>query len=224
MRQSCTFAITVLVAASVFALPWGATAQEAITTDFSGGIGVPAGDLGDAVDAGPAFTIGLNVPIHDVVSIRAEGGADFFRGKDALTAVVDGTTFGTFEGPDITHARLNAGVVLHAITPEEEDRGLWVDADVGGGIAVLTTETFRRQTGPNRVTTIDESNLYFGLKGGLDLGYRFHESVSAFLAGDAHLALADEDDWQEYRDLQVDPFGSVLSFPFQAGLRFHFRP
>ena len=224
MDGTCSRLIATLVTAAVLALPRGASAQGAVTTDISGGIGIPAGDLAGAVDVGPAFTIGLNFPVREELSLRAEGGADLFRGKDDLSAVVDGTRVGSFEGPDVSHARLSVGLVLHAVAPEAGARGLWLDADVGAGIDVLTTETFREQTGPSRVTTIDESTAYFGMKGGADLGYAFSETVAAFVAVDAHLAFADEADWQELVDFGLDPFGSVWSFPLQVGLKFHFQP
>lgn len=220
MKQFRSFVIAALAAATLALLPRGTAAQQEITTDFTGGVTIPTGDISDAVDVGPAFTVGLNLRVHDRVSIRAEGGADFLLGKDGLssTGITD-----TFEGPDITQTRLDAGIVLHAVTPED-GRGAWVNADVAGGVHILSTERFERQTGPAQVTRIDVSSAYLGASGGIDVGYQFHESVSAFVGGDVELTFADEDDFANYADLGITPFESVVTFPLQAGLKFHFQP
>lgn len=218
MKEFRSFVIAALAAATLALLPRGAAAQQAITTDFAGGVAVPSGDVSDAVDLGPAFTVGVNFQVHDMISIRAEGGADFWSGKDDLVA-----TNGVFEGPNITHTRLNAGLVLHAVQPDG-DTGAWVDLDAGAGYHILTSERFERQTSGPDVTVIDVSTGYLGAKGGLKVGYKFTDQVSAFAGGDVNLTFADEEDWAEYADLNVDPFSSVMSIPVQAGLTFHFQP
>ena len=217
MKQFRSFVIAALAVATLALLPRGTAAQQEITVDFAGGIAVPTGDISDAVDAGPAFTIGLDLPVHEIVSIRVGGGADFWSGKEIDNG------FAVLDGPDLTHTRLNAGIVLHAVEPTD-DQGAWVDADIGGSYNVVTTERFERQTGPNDVTEIDISSGYIGAKGGVSVGYKFSDQVSAFVGGDVHLTFADEDDFADYSDLGVEPPSSIVSIPLQAGLKFHFQP
>lgn len=218
MKQFRSFVIAALAVATLALLPRGTAAQQEITVDFAGGIAVPTGDVSDVVDVGPAFTVGLNLPVHDAVSIRVGGGADFWTGKDDLVGEI-----GTFEGPNLTHTRLNAGIALHAVKADD-DQGAWVDVDIGGAYNIITSERFERQTGPGDVTIIDLSEGYIGAKGGVDVGYKFSDQVSAFVGGDVHLTFADEEDSAGYADLGVEPFESVISIPLQAGLKFHFQP
>lgn len=219
MKKVHSLALTVLAAGALALAPQGLLAQQEITTDFSGGAAIPGGDLSDAVKLGPGFTIGLGFRVHDRVSIRAEGGADIFAGEDFSTV-----TEPTFEGPDLTVTRLDAGLVLHAITAEQTD-GFWVDADVGAGVHILTSDRFERQILANQVTIIDVSKAYFGAKGGLTFGYRFTDQVSAFVGGDAYLTMADTEDTASYNDIPgVAPLETLWTFPVTAGLKFHFQP
>lgn len=219
MKNVRSLAVAAFAAAAVALAPQSVMAQQEITTDFSGGIAIPAGDVSDAVKVGPGFTVGLNFRVHDRVSIRAEGGADLWQGEDFST-----TTEPSFEGPDLTVTRLDAGLVFHALTPDQTD-GFWVDADVGAGVHILTSDRFERQIRENRVTILDVSSAYFGAKGGLDFGYRFTDQISAFVGGDAYLTLADEEDTDGYSDIPgVSPLETIWSFPVTAGLKFHFQP
>lgn len=219
MKKVHSLALTVFAAAAVALAPQGVLAQQEITTDFSGGVAIPAGDVSDAVKLGPGFIIGLNFRVHDRVSIRAEGGADIWQGEDFSTA-----TEPTFEGPDLTLTRLDGGLVFHVVSADQSD-GFWVTADVGAGVHILTSDRFERQIRANDVTIIDVSSAYFGAKGGLDFGYQFTDQVSAFVAGDAYLTMADEEDTAGYVDVPgVAPFETLWSLPITAGLKFHFQP
>lgn len=219
MKKVHSLALAVLAAAALALAPQSVMAQQEITTDFGGGAAIPAGDLGDAVKLGPGFTIGLNFRVHDRVSIRAEGGADIYPGEQFSTV-----TQPTFEGPDLTITRLDAGLVFHPITAEQTG-GFWVTADAGAGLHILTSGRFEQDILPNQVTIIDVSSASFGAKGGLDFGYQFTDQVSAFVAGDAYLTMADEQETQGYQDFPgVSPLETLWSFPVTAGLKFHFQP
>lgn len=219
MKKVHSLALAALVAAALALAPPSAVAQQEITTDFAGGVAVPAGDLSDAVKLGPGFTIGVNFRVHDRVSIRTEGGADIFAGESFSSSANP-----AFEGPDLTLTRLDAGLVFHGLSAEETD-GPWVTVDVGAGVHILTSDRFERQVLPAQVTIIDVSSLYFGAKGGLDVGYRFTDQVSAFVAGDAYLTMADERDTRGYQDIPgVSPMETLWTFPVTAGLKFHFQP
>lgn len=226
MNHVRSFVLAVLAGAALMLVPRAAHAQQAITVDFSGGIAVPGGDLSDFAGAGPGFTAGVNFRVHDMISIRTEGGADIFSTED----FADPTGLQSqLEGPDVTLTRLDVGLILHAVQPSM-DSGLWVDADIGGGYHIITTDNFEFQSGPTRTTSIDVSEGYLGAKGGLTVGYHFSDAVSAFVGGDAYLVPGDEEDLSGFGDLQAED-GSALeapetlwSFPVQAGFRLHFQP
>lgn len=223
MNHVRSFVIAVLAAAALMLVPRAADAQQAITTDLEGGIAVPAGDVSDAVDPGPAFTLGFNFRVHDMISIRAEGGTDLYGVKD----IADPTgAQESIPGPDMTMTRLDVGLVFHAVQPDMGG-GFWVDADVGGGYHILTTDDYSIQVSDTGLETdLDLSDGYLGAKGGLTLGYDFTDAVSAFVGGDAYLVPADAEDLEPFSDLDEVDDGpeSHLSFPVQAGLRLHFQP
>lgn len=221
MNHVRSFVIAVLAAAALMLVPRAADAQQAITTDLEGGIAVPAGDLSDAIDPGPAFTLGFNFQVHDRVSIRLEGGTDLYKVTDVADLTVDGETE---PGPDVTLTRLGAGLVFHAVSAEQTG-GVWVDVDAGGGYYILTTDSYEIDT-PSDVETLDVAQGYLGAKGGLTVGYQFHDAVSAFVGGDAYLVPGDADDLEAFTELaEVDDGAeSHVSFPVQAGLRLHFQP
>lgn len=220
MKKVHSLALAAFAAAALALAPHSALAQQEITTDLGGGVAIPGGDMSDAVKLAPAFTVGLNFRVHDRVSIRAEGGADLYPGEEFSTP-----TNPSFVGPDLTLTRLDAGLVFHALTAEQTE-GFWVDADVGAGVHILTSDRFeqnvRAALGP---TIIDISTAYFGAKGGLDFGYRFTDQISAFVGGDAYLTMADEEDTAGYAAFPgVSPMETIWSFPVTAGLKFHFQP
>lgn len=219
MKNVHSLAIAALAAAALALAPQSVLAQQEITLDLGGGVAIPAGDISDAVKTGPGFTLGLDFRVHDRVSIRGEGGADIWQGETFSTV-----TEPSFVGPDLTITRLNGGLKFHALTAEETD-GFWVTADVGAGVHILTSDRFERQIQPIGVTIIDVSSAYFGAKGGLDFGYQFTDQVSGFVAGDAYLTFADEEDTARYSDIPgVDPLDTIWSFPITAGLKLHFQP
>lgn len=221
MNHVRSFVIAVLAGAALMLVPRAVDAQQAITTDFEGGIAVPAGDLADIVDPGPGFTAGLNFQIHDRISIRAEGGADLYKVADISDPTVSGATTA---GPDMTLTRLDLGLIFHAVSAEESG-GVWVDADVGGGYHIITTDNYELAL-PVDVLSVDLSSGYLGAKGGLTVGYRFHDSISAFVGGDAYLVPLDTDDFSDFTDFdEIDSVPEThWSFPVQAGLRLHFQP
>lgn len=226
MNHVRSFVLAVLAGAALMLVPQSAHAQQAITTDFEGGISVPSGDLSDFVESGWAFTAAVNFRVHDMISIRTEGGADLYSPE---TFADQTGTQGPFEGPDVTLTRLDVGVIFHAVQPSMSS-GFWVDADVGGGYHILTTNSFEFQSGPTQTTLIDVSQGYFGAKGGLTLGYHFTDAVSAFVGGDAYLVPGDAEDLRKFGDLQAEDRTdlqapeTIWSFPIQAGLRLHFQP
>lgn len=228
MLSTRKFATTVL--AGFLALTMATApvdAQEAVTLDFAGGVGVPAGDLADFQDIGPAFDIGLNIRVHDRFSLRASGGAEIFGGAEIANAfdqrvATDGLA-------DFSAVHFNGGGVLHAV-----NEGPWrVDFNGGAGVTILTSERQElsgvpQEDGGFGTTFVDLSELYFNVTAGLDLGYMVSEQVEFFVGGDGHIFFMDEDGENEQSLNLIAPNLSApstgLSFPIAGGVRFHFEP
>ena len=221
MNHVRSFVFALVAGAALIMAPQAAHAQQAITTDFEGGIAVAGGDLADAVKPGPALTAGVNFRVHDMFSIRLEGGVDLYGTEDVADPTVDG---GTLIGPDVSHTRLDLGILFHALRPDETG-GLWADLDVGGGYHILSTDNYEIVF-PSSFESIDISKGYLGFKGGVAVGYRVHDAVSVFAGGDAYMTPGDADDLEPFTVLEEvdDGAESHWSFPVQAGLRFHFQP
>lgn len=221
MNHLRSFVFAALAGAALALVPQALQAQE-ITTDFEGGVAVASGDFTDAVKMGPALTVGVNFPVHERFSIRLEGGADLYGSEDIADPTEDGATL---VGPEIRQTRLDVGVQVHALTMEQTG-GLWADVDVGGGYHILTTDNYEFQTGPTDVEFIDLSAGYLGAKGGVTVGYRLADAVSAFVAGDAYLTPGDAQELESLTELEEVDDGAEKhwSFPVQAGLRLHFQP
>lgn len=197
-------------------------AQEAITVDFSGGVGIPAGDLADFQDKGPAFEVGANFRVNPRFSLRASGGADLLQGSD----IADPFDPALLNAPltDFTAIHLNGGGVYHAL-PD----GPWnVDVNAGAGITVLTSPRQDLSTVGGGTATIDLSELALDVTAGLDIGYMISEQVEFFVGADGHYFLLDEDSENMSALNSVAPNleapSSGLTVPVSGGVRFHFEP
>lgn len=221
-KMTTALATVIALALSVTAVQ----AQQAVTLDFAGGVGVPAGDLADFQEYGPAFDIGLNVQVHDRFSLRASGGASILAGKEIENAF---DPFVVENGlADMSTVHFDGGGVVH-LTPDSER--FTADLNAGAGVSILTSER-QELTGAGGVSggtaIIDISDLFFDVTAGLDVGYRISEQVSAFAGADGHLMFIDETD-DAIADLglvapNLEPPSSGLTIPVAAGLRFHFQP
>lgn len=217
METCRKFACYVLVAMLGIFLPQSLTAQDRVSLDFRGGLSIPAGDLSTFVDASPGFTVGVDVPVHERVSIRVDGGADLYTGGEIENPVVAAGT----EGADLSLVRFTGGAAVHLI--RAEDSRFLVDGNVGAGVGILTSERREFSLGGGDVAIVDLSETYLTGQGGLLLGYRLSEQVSVFASGQAFLTLADEEDTFSLGLLTTDgPPENLWSFPVSVGLKFDF--
>lgn len=199
-------------------------AQQAVTLDFAGGVGIPAGDLADFQDRGPAFDIGLNVGVHPRFSLRASGGAEILEGaqiENAFDASIPENGF-----VDFSTVHFNGGGVVHAV-----NQGPWrVDFNGGAGVTILTSERgdFSGAGDGTDTETVDISETYLNVTAGLDIGYMVSEQVEFFVGGDGHLFFMDEEGEAEGALNNIAPGLSAPSkgwtVPVAGGVRFHFEP
>lgn len=216
MKASRTFAIAVLACLAAVFVPRDAAAQDAVQLDFRGGVSIPAGDLSTFVDPSPGFTIGVNVPVTERVSLRFDGGADIYSGGE-----VDGSLIAS-DGPDMSIARFMGGAAFHLVEATDESPFL-VDANLGAGIGVLTAGRREFSLADGGVAIVDMTSAYFAGEGGLLLGYQIADQVDVFVSGQAILTLADEEDTAELGQLTTEGAPeSLWSLPISAGLRFTF--
>ena len=194
-----TVAATLFVTSFLFVLAQPATAQRrgmppggmdgpTVTLDGGFGVGLPAGDLGDAFDPGVAGDLGVGVRLNPRISLRLDGGAEFLSLEEDVSSFA-GTA------SDLTLWHYGATVGLDLVPPMRTP--FRVTALLGGG---GTTLEFR---------DTDRTETYPSVNGGLRLGYQVDENVKLFADGRARLAITDEE------DLGTE---SAWSIPLTAGV------
>lgn len=202
-------------------------AQEAVTLDFAGGVGIPAGDLADFQELGPAFDIGVNIGLHPRFSLRASGGVEFMDGQFPPNS----TAGDQFDMPDQELIHFNAGAVFHAL-PDNERVSL--NLNLGAGATIWTSrfeEISVVANGTPGIVEVDVNEIGFGGTAGLDIGYMVSDQVEFFVGGDGHLFIID-DESDSVRELTLlsssmgpdDAPSTGFSFPVAGGVRFHFEP
>lgn len=201
-------------AALLLAAPGAVHAQEpgTISITAGAGIGIPTGSLADVSDLGPAFRFATDYGVSDGVAIRGDVGAEVF---EAITSVGG-------RGPTVRLFRLTVGPSVGLVRPDSETGfRLGVHAGVGG--AAFTAGRTLVGTG-SAVRSIDFTEIYPAVDGGVGAAYAFSESVSAHLSAGASLSFADEADTEVFTflDPAVEPFSSLVSVPITAGVRLDF--
>lgn len=214
------FGLACLAALLTFTIPRPATAQQSVSVDFRGGIGIPTGALKDVEKIGPAFTVGLDIGIMPRIALRASGGAEIYSGTGLSTGVT---------GPNMTLTHFNGGLLFH-LTPPESPSRFTADVNVGGGVTILTSN--RRpysviENGTAGTVIIDYSNLYPAVNAGVTLGYALSSQAEAFVSGQGNLTFVKQT--QDILNLaliapEASALNKMFSFPVTVGLKFHFQP
>jgi hypothetical protein len=193
-------------AALILILPADASAQGRFSFDAQGGIAVPAGDLADFTEVGPAFGGGIAYWFSPRLAVRADVDASLLKGKDA-----EGTGP---EGPDATLLHYNAGLQFNLTNPETTPWSFGVN--VGAGASTLDVDDVP-------MVLIDFSETYFALNGGLGIGDDVSDNFAICLDGQWYLSFTDEEDTAVFNDINsdVDPdgFGTASDIPLTLGIR-----
>lgn len=176
--------------------PAPAQAQNRVGFEGRAGVGLPAFDLADRADAGPAVGLDLTYALTDRVSLLAGGDIEFLRGSEGAT------------GSDLTAWHYGAGIEAQLLVPRTTYWRLSTGAGVGGS-------TYDAEDGG--------SESAFSVFGSLELGYAVSPEADLFVGVKSWLAFPGE---REAVPLEPEPLAGVgdtaWSFPVTGGIRFHF--
>jgi hypothetical protein len=203
------FGAVLATAALLLALPGAARAQQQFQIAGRGGIGIPTGDLADIADVGPTFGLKLAYRVHPRVALRVDGDVEILGGADLNSGA---------QAPDLTLWHYNGGVEVEVLEPGRSPWSLAVNA--GAGATTFDSDQFAGVSGGN-----DFSETYFSLNGGLEIGYDVQSNVRVYVAGQAYVIFADEQDTAAFAALspEVNAFDTVLSIPVTAGVSIALR-
>lgn len=199
-----------LAAAAVITSPGGVEAQNRVGFEGRAGAGLPAFDLADRADAGPAVGLDLTYALTDRVALVAGGDVEFLEGA--------GATGTDRQLPDLTAWHYGAGIEAQLLDPVTTYWRLTTGAGLGGS-------TYDADGG--------ESRSAFSVYGSLELGYELSTEADLFLGVKSWLGFAGQEDVAilDEQPLDIvfpptDPLHGVdevaWSFPVMAGLRLHF--
>lgn len=182
-------------------LPVPGAAQQAVGFEGRLGVGLPAFDLADRVDAGLAVGLDLSYALSSRVSLVAGGDVEFLNGGD------DGTGAG---GPDLDVWHYGAGLEAQLLDPVMTYWRLSLGGGLGG-------TTFDGVDGGGSRTELST----FGI---LELGYEVSPEADVYLSLRSYLAFTGDgtDTTASDGDVLAGVGDTAWSFPVMAGLRFHF--
>ena len=202
-------AASALAAALVaVALPPTVEAQNRIGFEGRAGLGLPAFDLADRAQAGPAVGLDLTYALGERVALVFGGDVEFLEGAE-----LEGSDL-AFQ--DLTAWHYGAGVEAQLLDPRTTYWRLRTGAGAGAS-------TYDADGGEARTT--------FSLFGSLELGYEVSTEADLFLGVKSWLSPVEERITiaEALRAPQVFPpadplvgVGTAWSFPVSAGVRFHF--
>lgn len=207
--SSVTVAAAVLLALGLTVMgPFPGAAQNRVGFEARVGVGLPAFDLADRTDGGPAVGLDLGYRLTERVTLRAGGDVEFLEG-----ATVEGTDLAL---ADVTAWHYGAGVEAQLLDPRYTYWRLSTGAGLGGS-------TYDAEGGGSRSA--------FSLYGSLELGYAVSAEADLFVGVRSWLGFAGQEAAGD--DPPVDPTfppsdplagvdSPAWSFPVMAGLRFHF--
>lgn len=202
-------AAALLAACAVAAVPRPGEAQNRIGFEGRAGVGLPAFDLADRADPGPAVGLDLTYALTDRVALVAGGDVEFLDGAGG-----SGSELGL---PGLTAWHYGAGVEAQLLDPVTTYWRLTTGAGLGAS-------TYDADGGTSKTA--------FSVFGSLELGYELSSEADFFVGLKSWAGLDGQDMVliQEMPTDQVfpptDPLYGVdevaWSFPLTAGLRLHF--
>lgn len=202
--------LAVLAVAALGAVPRPAEAQNRIGFEGRAGVGLPAFDLADRADPGPAVGLDLTYALTDRVSLVAGGDVEFLDGA--------GGSGSDLALPGLTVWHYGGGVEAQLLDPVATYWRLTTGAGLGAS-------TYDAEGGSSKTA--------FSLYGSLELGYELSSEADFFVGVKSWAGFEGQEvvilDGEQPLDQvfpPTDPLYGVdevaWSFPLTAGLRLHF--
>jgi hypothetical protein len=205
MRYEMLLSMLVAVAALMLIHPADARAQGRFSFDAHGGIAVPAGELSEFTEVGPAFGVGIAYWLNPRVAVRADFNTSLLNGKDS-----DATGPA---GPDADLLHVDVGLEYNLTGPEASP---WTFAISGGaGASALEVDDVQG-------VLADFDETYFALNGGLRIAYELSRNVSIDFVGRWYLTFTDKEDtalFSQFSDVDPDGFSTASDIPLNLGIR-----
>lgn len=186
--------------------PVAAQGQQKLEIDGRVGAGIPAGDLADIADVGPAVGVKVAYRLNPRFALRADGEVEVLDGADLDSGA---------QAPDLTLWHYGGGVELQVLEPNVSRWSLVANAGIGA--TTFNSDDFSDAQGGG-----DFNETYFTFNTGAEVGYNVRSNVRLFVGAQAHVMFADEDDTVAFAALspEVDNFGTVVSVPITGGVSF----
>lgn len=187
-----------LAAAAIADSP--AEAQNRVGFEGRAGMGLPAFELADIVDAGPSVGLDLTYALGERGDLTLGGDLEFLRGREPGGGLV--------ATPDLTAWHYALGVEVQLLAPHTTYWRLRTGGGIGGS-------TYDAEGGAS------ESAL--AVFGNLELGYKFSSEADFFVGVKGWVAFPDDPD--EAAPVPGPLAGlddTAWSFPVTAGLRLDF--
>lgn len=180
----------VLAGIAVGSLGLAAPAAAQVDLNARAGVAVPTFDIADAAD--PGFVFGGGVALWLSERLAARANVDFGSHP--------GAEVGGVAGPDIDVNHYIAGLGLLLTDPASP---FYISVNAGAGLLTFNPDVDGA-----------DSNSYFAINAGAELGYWLSPGLSIFASPQGDIAFSDEDELGT---------GSAWVWPFTAGLKVRLR-
>ncbi|MGD2046994.1 MAG: outer membrane beta-barrel protein [Gemmatimonadota bacterium] len=191
-------AIALTCLATLPAAAAGQTDESTVDLSVHAGPTMPASDLADITDVGPAVGADIAFWINDHLAVTVDGSVDMLRGDDRADAL-----------PDVQLWHYGAGLETNVMPVSSP---VTFELMGGAGATELRTNHFD-PTGPGAPDRLQET--YFGLNAGAEAGYQVSDNIDVALRGGAFFTFTDATDLRPLSDMapQVDGFDSMVTLP-----------
>jgi hypothetical protein len=202
-RAASPLFVTVLLAGSAGA----AAAQDRFAVMPRGGYAMPAGQLANLVDGGPAYGLDVTIGLTDRLNLRADGMANMLSGKTLSTGR---------NSPDMSVLHYGLGLEFALLRPEVMP--ITVSADAGLGASRFDTDRFPIADYDSR----EFDKTYASARLGLGLGYDVRQSISVLLGARAYFVNMWEAETRTLTNLDpytIKSFSTGVTIPVSLGVR-----
>ncbi len=171
--------------------------QGSVALTVRAGPSMPVNKLADITNAGAALGADVAYSLTDRLALTADGDVDFLTGHESLEPDMRLWHYGGGLQLDVAPTRTPWSVVL------------------SGGANATTMDTSPIGIQSN----MDFTHTYFGLDGGLEVGYDVSDNVDVAVRGSSYFVFADKADTQQLvNGTGAQPFDMAVTIPVTAEL------